>query len=357
MLRRFVCLREISADESEMQMLSLSDPTTPRFSWWQTGLARLRPWFGDPIPAQTLAFCFDRFATMLNSGMPINEALRKAAPVDDAELAGICQAVEGPLRSGVPLSRALQPWKARLPEIVLPILEVGEVAGTLDGAAQRLAGAFGQAASLERRYRNSVCSPWLIILGLSLYHSVSHLQDSVAQMALDVCSTLAQLTFLYLGGRLALRFLWHWQALRYAFDTLKLALPHMGTVMRNLAAARWGRSFATLYNAGVPISTALEVSAASALNARYERAIRMAARQTRAGRSLAESLATTQLLPGQLLQIIATGEMTGDLGICLERFAAELESEAFTKATQEFVFIVSIGKLILTIVAVAGVMR
>ena len=127
--------------------------------------------------------------------------------------------------------------------------------------------------------------------------------------------------------------------------------------LRNLAAARWGRSFATLYNAGVPISTALEVSASSALNARYERALRLAAQRTRAGRSLAESLATTQLLPGQLLQIIATGEMTGDLGICLERFAAELESEAFTKATQEFVFIVSVGKLILMIALIGAVIR
>jgi type IV pilus assembly protein PilC len=131
----------------------------------------------------------------------------------------------------------------------------------------------------------------------------------------------------------------------------------MGTVMRNLAAARWGRSFATLYNSGVPISTALEVSAQSALNARYERAILLAAQQTRSGRSLAESLAAAQLLPGQLIQIVATGELTGNLGLCLEQFAAELESEAFTKATQEFVFIVSLGKLILMIVVIGGAMR
>jgi len=319
-------------------------------------LATLRCWLGEPIPAQTLAFCFERFATLLNTGMPVNEALRKAAPTDDRELTAICAAVEGSLRSGVPLHRALLPWQSRLPEIVLPILEVGEVSGTLDGAARRLAGAFGQTAALERRFRTAICSPWLIILGLTLYSAATHLQPAM-QMLLSAIVMFGQLALLYLAGRLALRGLYRWQALRYAVDSIKLALPHMGTVMRNLAAARWGRSLATLYNSGVPISTALEVSARSALNARYERAILNAAVQTRAGRKLAESLATTQLLPGQLLQIIATGELTGNLGLCLEQFAAELESEAFTKATQEFVFIISVGKLILTIAAVGAALR
>ena len=338
-------------------MVPTHAPNSPRFTWWQSGLGWLRPWFGDPIPTDTLALFFDRFAMLLNTGMPINEALRKAAPSNDAELAGICAAAEGPLRSGVPLHRALLPWNTRFPEIVLPILEVGDVSGTLDSASRRLAASFGQTSTLERRYRTAVFSPWLIITGLSLYNSISHLQESAAQMVLNCLGTFAELSLLYVGGRLALRVLWRWQILRYAFDTVKLSLPYMGTITRNLSAARWARSFSTLYNSGVPISTALEVSAQSALNARYERALLRAALDTRAGRSLGESLVTTQLLPRHLLQMIATGEMTGNLGICLEQFAAELESEAFTKATQEYVFIVSVGKLILTIAAVASVMR
>jgi type II secretory pathway component PulF len=163
----------------------------------QFELSALRRWIGEPIPAQTFAFCFDRFATLLNTGMPVNEALRKAAPSDDAELAGICAAVEGPLRSGVPLHRALLPWKGRLPEIVLPILEVGEVSGTLDGAARRLAGAFGQAAALERRYRTAIYNPWLIIPCLTLYKVAMHPQPA-AQMLTSALSTFLQLALLYL---------------------------------------------------------------------------------------------------------------------------------------------------------------
>jgi type II secretory pathway component PulF len=342
-------------NESEMQILALNFPTSQRRRF-ALNLSWLRRGLGEPIRSQTLAFCFERFATLLKTGMPVNEALRKAAPTDDAELAAICAAIEAPLRSGVPLHRALLPWRSRLPEIVLPILEVGEVAGTLDDAAQRLAGAFAQTAALEKRYRSAICDPWLIIAVLTLYSVAMHPQPPL-QMTINALQMFGQLALLYLAARLALRGLYRWQGLRYAVDSLKLAAPHMGTVMRNLAAARWGRSFATLYNSGVPISTALEVSSRSALNARYERAMLLAARRTRSGRTLAESLAGAQLLPGQFLQIISTGELSGNLGLALERFAAELESEAYTQATQEFVFIVSVGKLILSIAIVGSALR
>jgi type II secretory pathway component PulF len=320
-------------------------------------MGRLRALLGDPIPLQTLAFFFDRFATLLDTGMPVHEALQQAAPPDDPELAQICAVVERPLCAGVPLHRALLPWNDRLPPIVLPILEVGEVSGTLDGTARRLAAAFGQVASLERRYHTAIFHPGLVILGLSLYTAATQLSDSILQMLTVLVSTFVQLGLLYLVGRLLLRLLWRWEGLRYALDTIKLALPAMGTVARNLAAARWARSFATLWNSGVPVSTSLEISARSALNACYERALRQAARQTRAGRSLADSLQGTQLLPTHLLEIIRTGETSGSLGIALEQFATLLEAEAFTKATQQFVFVVSIGKLILTIAAVVGMLR
>jgi len=333
-------------------------PSIPkRASGWHSLLGWLRIPLGDPIPLPTLGFFFDQFAILLHAGRPIHQALQSAVPPDAPELGRICSAVERPLCAGVPLHRALLPWKHRLPEIVLPILEVGEVSGTLEGAAMRLAEAFGQAAALERRYRTAFFDPWLVILGITLYSAATHFTPSPVQMLLDAILTFLQFTALYILGRLLLRGLLRWEGLRYTLDSIKLALPLMGTVTRNLAAARWARSFAVLWNSGVPISTALEVSSRSAQNACYERALRRAAVQTQAGQSLSASLLRTQLLPAHLLEIVRTGETTGNLGSSLEQFAGLLESEAFTQATQQFVFLVSVGKLLATIAAVATVMR
>ena len=316
---------------------------------------RLRPLFGDTIPRAALGAFFGHVAALLGSGAAIDTALTRAARMSDPELQWISARIAPSLQRGVRLSVALAPYKNRFPEIVLPVLEVGEVAGTMEGAAWRLERAFAQSAALDRKIAHAVFSPWLAILGLSLFSVISGLSASLSAMLMKFAVTLATLTGYYLGGRLLCRLLFRWQALRLLVDTIKLAVPQMGTVTRNLAMARWGRSFATLWNSGVSISLALEVSSRSALNAHYERAFLRAARLTRQGKTLRDSLASTDLLPGYLLDILATGETTGNLGDSLERFATILEDEAFNKASQQFMTFVAVGQIILIVAAFAAI--
>jgi type II secretory pathway component PulF len=309
---------------------------------------------GERIPVAALARTFDQFAVLLNTGMPISEAFRRAAGVSDPELVSISKAVEGPLMTGVPLSHALLPWRDRLPEIVLPILEVGALSGTLDGSSRRLGGAFGQSAALERHYRFAIFNPWVVIVCYSLYTNLVVFTSSLAQGASAVCSTALHLTAMYIIGLLLLRLICKWEPLRYLLDSIKLAIPGMGMIARNLAAARWGRSFATLWSCGVPVSTALEVSSRSALNAKYERAFKQAALRTRYGEQLADCLTSTELLPKNLVEMVRVGEISGSLGISIEQFAAELESEALTQASQQLAFLVTAVQIILIVLAVAN---
>jgi type IV pilus assembly protein PilC len=323
--------------------LSLSETPSPSPS---LGLWRLRVLFGDPIPQQALGRFFDILASLLATGMPFAEAIQRAAEGTDGEWESICAAIVGPMRAGIPLSRALAKWKHRLPEIVLPILEVGELSGTLESASRRLAYAFQQGASIERRIRYSVFDPKLII-GVLVLDTVAHgFAPTLPAMLQQALESLFHLILLYVIGRLLVRIAFRWMPLRLAVDTIKLALPSVGLTLRNLAAARWARSFATLWNCGVPISTALEVSSRSALNACYEKALRRAALETRRGSTLYDSLCKTELLPNYLLDIIRTGEMSGSLGTSLDHFATQLEEEAFAQATQQFVILLLGGQIL-----------
>jgi type II secretory pathway component PulF len=135
----------------------------------------------------------------------------------------------------------------------------------------------------------------------------------------------------------ALLILYGMQFCRLAVDKISLALPYVGVVERNVAAVRWARSFSTLWQAGVPVSAALRISARSTLNAYYERAIRKAEDDTLAGRSLAESLAGTQLLPAHLLTVIAAGEESGRLGEALDHFITALQAEAQDIGNRAFI--------------------
>ena len=327
----------------------------------QRGASRLLGWarslLGYTIPQKMLAFFFDSVALLLHTGVSLPEALLRASLLGDPELRQICEAAASAVDRGASLSGAFRPHAHRFPPLVLPLLEVGEMSGSLEAAARRLAHSFSEGAAVERRFRTDVFNPWLIILALGLLRAIQMINQSIPDILHAVASTLLTLLAWDLGAQLAVRGIMSWPWLRLQVDTVKVALPHLGTVIRNLAAARWARSFATLWGAGVGVSPALEVSSRSALNAYYERAILRAARQTRQGRSLHESLAGTQLLPAHLMSIIATGEMSGNLAESLERLAADMEDEAFRRASQEMMTMVVVGEVLMTVVAVAAVLR
>jgi len=325
------------------------------------GASQLLGWarslLGYTIPQKTLGLFFDSVALLLHTGISLPQALLRSSLLGDFELRQMCEAVAFALDQGASLSDAFRPYAHRFSPLVLPRLEVGEMSGSLEAATRRLAHSFNAGAAVERRFKTDVFNPWLIILALGLLRGLQMINQPIFDILRAVASTLITLAAWYLGGRVAVRGLMSWPWLRLQVDTIKVALPHMGTVIRNLAAARWARSFATLWGAGIAISPALEVSSRSALNAYYERAIHRAARETRHGRSLHESLAGTQLLPAYLIGIIATGEMSGNLAEGLERLAADLEDEAFHRASQEMMTMVVAGELLLAVVGVAAALR
>lgn len=314
-----------------------------------------RSLMGTPIPAEALARSFDQLAILLNTGMPVHQAFRQATAVSDIELAQIGRAVERPLMNGIPLHVALKPWAHRLPEIIIPVLEVGALSGTLDGSSNRLGGAMGQIAGLQRHYRFAIFNPWLVIACLALYGASHSFAESPMVALTMLLTNLVTYSVIYIVGRILLRFVCRWEPLRYTLDSIKLAVPGLGMVARNLSAARWSRSFATLWSCGVPVSTAIEVAARSALNAKYERAFRMAALHTRRGESIADSLTDTQLLPNFLVEIIRTGEISGNLGFAVEQFASELEKEALSEASRQLAFIIAAGQIVLIVAAFAQI--
>ena len=101
-----------------------------------------------------------------------------------------------------------------------------------------------------------------------------------------------------------------------------------GFVRRQIGSARWSRTFAALWHCGVPISSALEAAGRSTRNAYYERVLREAAQAARNGQTLGDSLAHVGLLKGEMIETIRTGELTGDLGPALEKWADVLEDDA-----------------------------
>jgi type IV pilus assembly protein PilC len=324
-------------------------------------LSGVRTVLGYTIPQKALMLFFDSLAIQLNVGRPIPESLTAASfNSGDKELQQICSIVAPQLSRGASLCSSLRPYTSRFPEIVLCVLEVGEMSGGIGESAQRLSDTFRQSVNAERDIKTNAYSHPKALLGLCLIQAIvlftttdknQPLIYSAIDIALKIVAFAFEIVFAFFAGRVILKGLYRWHALRLIVDTIKLALPGLGIVSRNLSAARWARSFATLWRAGVNISTGLEVSSRSALNAHYERELLFAAKQTRLGQPLSVCLARTQLLPPHLLQIIRVCDETGKLDDQLLRTAYEMERDALDRSIREMNRIVTYTYILFVAIA------
>jgi type IV pilus assembly protein PilC len=309
----------------------------------------------------------------LNAGCSISDSVQNAALCSgDVELKQISLEITPKLRRGMNFRDCISPFKSRLPELVFSLIEVGEISGSLVDSSQRLARTFKQTMRLQQEQKLKVYDPWLYLLGLCICDTIHEMLmqlgrtspgpdmplDSTAwHIALHVAIFALQLVVGYFFLRAVMPFVYRLEAIRIIVDTVKLALPGLGMVSRNLSASRWARSFAVLWSAGINISTALEISSRSALNIHYERAFMKAAGDTRRGRSLSESVAATELLPPHLLSIIRTCEISGRLDDQLLHMADQMEIEAVEKSIVEMnriIYAIQITILVLAVMWVLG---
>ena len=108
---------------------------------------------------------------------------------------------------------------------------------------------------------------------------------------------------------------------RYVIDGLKLKIPVIGRVLSNSIMSKFARTFSILMAAGVPIMDTMELTENVVQNAVVEGGIRKARVLVKEGYGVANAFRRTGLFPPTLLQMIATGEETGDMDKLLGKAA------------------------------------
>jgi type IV pilus assembly protein PilC len=110
-----------------------------------------------------------------------------------------------------------------------------------------------------------------------------------------------------------------------AIDRIMLKLPVFGDVVYNAVVARFSRTLATTFNAGVPLVEALESTAGAAGNSVFSKAILDIRDDVTTGSTLYNSVKSTGLFPNMLLQMISIGEESGQLDEMLDKVATHYE--------------------------------
>jgi type II secretory pathway component PulF len=142
---------------------------------------------------------------------------------------------------------------------------------------------------------------------------------------------------------------------RTQLDRFKLSVPGFGELIRQISMARFSKYFAMMVRGGVPIASALEISASIVENKVIEAALLTARERILLGSDIGSSLAQHQVFPRLLIRMVSIGEASGRLPETLDRVADTYESQVdgsigVVTALLEPVIIVFFGALVLIMV-------
>lgn len=280
---------------------------------------------------------------LMQAGVPLADAL---AGLRDGgahgQLRGVAADLADGVNGGLPLSAAMTDRKGMFDGVVVSLVRAGERAGRLPEILRELVEALQWEDECVAQTRRILLYPACaaIVVGAAALFLMLHLvpqlrpfvlaagaPQSLPTQALFAVSALLQehwpsllaalpaaLAGAILAGHVDPR-------LRRRFDAFRLRLPVIGEVLRKHALARFARTFALLYAAGIPVIDALRETQAVAGNRAIEDGLRSVELAVDEGATLTQAFATSGLFPPLALRMLQTGEGSGDIDAALAKIA------------------------------------
>ena len=326
--------------------------------------------------ASELALVTRQLATLVNSGMPLEETLQAVAQqTEKPRTQSILLGVRARVMEGHTLADGLEEFPQAFPEIYRATVSAGEQSGHLDAVLERLADYTETRQALRQRITNALVYPIVLVLlsfgiiGFMLSYVVPQVVGVfettgaelpiLTRVLIGVSDFLRGWWWLLITGTAALSFgVWRLLKLegpRRRYHRLLLRLPLVGRITRGVNTARFTRTLSILAGSGVPVLEALKISAEVIMNIPMREAVQEASLRVREGGAISRSLAASRLFPPMTIHLISSGESSGQLEQMLGRAADNQEREMDGLITTlmgilEPLLIVFMGGVVLTIV-------
>jgi general secretion pathway protein F len=300
------------------------------------------------VNATDLALLTRQLATLVRSGLPLEEALLAVSQQSEKpRVRSVLAGVRARVVEGRSLAEGLGAFPGVFPEIFRATVSAGEQSGHLDAVLERLADYTENRQILQQRIRNAMVYPVLLtvvclgivslLLGyvvpevVRVFEAGDRALPILTQILIAMSDFIRGWWWAILGGAAGGIYLFRrWlqaPAARRQFDSFRLRLPLVGRITRGNNAARFSRTFAILTASAVPVLEAMRISGEVISNVPMREAVTDAAVRVREGAPIARSLAKSKLFPPMLIHLISSGETSGALESMLERAADNQERE------------------------------
>ncbi|MEK7202522.1 MAG: type II secretion system F family protein [Patescibacteria group bacterium] len=313
------------------------------------------------------AFLARQLAVMLESGLPITQAIRSLIEqTKNPLMEEVLQVVLVDLENGLKFSVAIKKHPQVFNDVFVSVIASGEVTGQLDVVANLLADELERDQGFRSRVIGALLYPAFIIMAMIVVGiiMVTKIVPALELVFKEANATLPWTTLTVIAITNSLIYYWYVYIIvivggifglsrylatvdgRRNSNGLLLKIPAFGTMLRNMEMARFTRIFGLMMQAGVPIIQALDSVAMVLDNVLYKESLNVVARNVERGSPIAQSLQRDNLFPATVTQMIAVGEQTGKLEQVLHKLANYYEEETnqsiknITALTEPVIFII-----------------
>jgi len=304
---------------------------------------------GRSIKQKDIAIFTRQLSTMMKAGVPLLQSFDIVARGStNPRMTKLLTDIRNDVETGTSLSAAFRRHPMYFDALYCNLVEAGEAGGILEALLDRLALYQEKTLAIKQKIKSALMYPIAVIvvafvvLTVIMIFVIPAFKEVFTSFGADLpAPTLfviamseffvrwwwAIFGFIGLGGYF---FFESWKRspkMQKSMDRLLLKLPLFGDLLNKSAIARWTRTLATMFAAGVPLVEALDSVGGASGNAVYQEATEQIQKDVSTGSALTTSMTATGVFPTMVLQMAAIGEESGALDHMLSKAAEFYEDE------------------------------
>ena len=292
-----------------------------------------------------------QLATMMKAGVPLVQSFEIVAEgLDNPSMREVVLGIKGEVEGGNTFAGALKKYPQYFDNLFCSLVESGEQSGALETMLDRVAIYKEKSELLKQKIKKAMKYPIavicvaIIVTIILMVKVVPVFQDlfssfgadlpAFTQMVVNMSNWMQKYWFVLIIviGIAITAFMEtkkRSKKFRDALDRMALKLPIFGDLVYKAIIARYSRTLATTFAAGVPLIDALESTAGATNNVVYETAVLKVRDDVATGQQLQCAMRMTNLFPSMAIQMVAIGEESGSLDAMLDKVATHFENEVY----------------------------
>ena len=308
-----------------------------------------------------------QLATMMKAGLPLMQAFEIVARGhSNPSMTQMLMQVRADVEQGSALGKSFSKYPKYFDRFYCNLVSAGETGGVLEGLLDKLAVYKEKTQAIKKKVKTALTYPIAImVVAVALifvmmmfvlpafgevYSSMGAELPGLTQIVMSMSKFFVKygwvmIVAIILAGFGLYKLHQKSPAFQKRVDSIMLRLPIFGPIVRKATIARWSRTTATLFAAGVPLVEVLDSVAGAAGNILYEEATKDIQAKVTQGLSLTSSMQSTEMFPNMIIQMAAIGEESGSLDDMLNK-AAEFYEEEVDNSVSQLSSLMERGRLI-----------